>query len=173
MQELMCFIPIFAAKSILMKTILHKVFTVLLALVFQVSTGGILVYIHHCQHQQETYTSLFVEFGEEHPCLQASTPAPTGCCAHETHEIPSACDFSCCQDMSLLLKFVPDSEPSQPGSFKPMPIPSDVPGYLMVVNQSTISDHSKQWDESPPEKPPISGRQLVILHQQMKVDILA
>jgi hypothetical protein len=158
-----------------MKTLVYKTFAVVLALIFQVSTGGVLVYIHHCQHQQETYTSLFVGFGdgEEHPCHHDLPAIPISCCGHETQEPAGACDTSCCHDMAMLLRFIPDTEPAQTGNVKPAPVPLEIACYVNYTASLPVDAETEIVFDIPPEKPPISGRELVILYQQIKIDLMA
>jgi hypothetical protein len=158
-----------------MKRLIYKTFAVVLAMIIQVSTGGVLVYIHHCQHQQETYTSLFVGFGEgeEHPCHHEAPSIPLSCCGHEAQEPTGACDASCCHDLAMLLKFIPDTEPVQPGSTKAFPVALDIPNDLLISASFWNEDETETFYDIPPEKPPISGRELVILYQQIKIDLMA
>ena len=146
-------------------------FSLILAVVFLISTSGFMVYLHHCYHKNTTYTSLFFNFsnGEQHPC----EPVSKSCCSQdEEHEdeIPSQCDASCCKDIAFMLKYTPDTEPAQKTLVKIIPVSNAENAIAM----SSITDQGTGTTEAvphlPPEKPPITGREKVILYHQLKED---
>lgn len=161
----------FAIAKTGMKRFLNIVFSVLLSVVILISTSGFMVYLHHCNHRNTTYTSLFFNHiqGEQHPCKTAEK----NCCHtpdHNNRELPSDCERSCCKDFAIMLKFTPDSEPAQKSFTKFIKV--IISDY--IHNPCTTSDLAersfKTHPLSPPEKPPTPGKEKVILYHQLKDD---
>jgi hypothetical protein len=153
-----------------MKQALRYFLSLLLSAIMVVSTSGVMVHLHHCYHKQTTYTSWFIDFseGESHPCAVES--APVSCCTPEDYDGAVQCSSGCCEDILLLLKYDPDTEPAHRQIQKIAPIaqqlPADAATALSVWDSSIFTQH----DLPPPEKPPLWGRQLVIFHCQLKAD---
>lgn len=160
---------IFALVKIVMKRFLNTLFSLILAVVFLVSTSGVMVYLHHCYHKNTTYTSLFFNFnnGEQHPCK----PVSQSCCSQHDHhdkDIPSQCDASCCQDIAFMLKYTPDTEPVQKHHVKIIPVINAGKAVASFSITDQVAVNSDAVPHLPPEKPPITGREKVILYHQLK-----
>ncbi len=151
-----------------MKRYIKILISLSLAAAFLISTSGVLVYLHHCDHRNATYTSLFFKFrhGDQPPCKQE----PISCCDKHDDNLPLQCDPSCCSDIVLVLKYIPDTEPAQNNTLKIKQ--TDEPDNTFELTFTVFSESSffQSVCQLPPEKPPISGRQKVILYNQLKED---
>ncbi|MFO7721779.1 MAG: hypothetical protein R6V49_01005 [Bacteroidales bacterium] len=154
-----------------MKKLVTNIISWSLAVVITISTSGFMVFVHHCHHHQETFASVFVNFNDhEH---RACHDIPRGCCDHGADVPITLCDADgCCQEEVFLLKISPDTEPAKTFNVK-----LQAPEFpVSAGNEPQFSTQeelqSGKIRKPPPEKPPQSGRSIVILHQQIKADPL-
>jgi hypothetical protein len=153
-----------------MMKILTHIIAWMLAVVITISTSGFMVFVHHCHHHQETFASVFVNFNDhEHHACHA---VPKGCCDHPVEQAVIHCDAAgCCHEEAFLLKISPDTEPA-----KTVTVKLQAPEYPVATDSKpTFTLKEKLLSGAilrpPPEKPPRTGKSIVILHQQIKADL--
>lgn len=150
-----------------MKKLLIHITSLVLALVILISTSGFMVYVHHCHHHQETFSSVFFNFNEvdELPCHAEIT----SCCSNSEEEPQqSRCDSECCQDTVFLYKISPDTEPAQKSSVKLQPVALDLAKSERVELLSETASTGSEILTAPPERQIQSGKSLVIQYHQLK-----
>jgi hypothetical protein len=156
------------------------VFALILSGLFLISTSGIMVYFHHCHHNQETFTSLFIDFGEmeSHPCSGCSAEKPVSCCSPDGCPAPTEepveriCLEACCIESSVLVRYLPDSEPPQHSRSHIKPACLHLPGLESEARPIVTEVDMLPGFSHPPEKPTLQGRQLVILHGRIHSDLI-
>lgn len=152
-----------------MKKLVTNIISWTLALVITISTSGFMVFVHHCHHHQETFASVFINFNdhENYACHEI----PKDCCDHGADISIAHCDAAgCCHEEAFLLKISPDTEPAKTTTIK-----LQAPEYPLSANAEphyNIQEdlHSGEIRRPPPEKPPQSGRSILILNHQLKAD---
>jgi len=161
--------------------IIKYVFALLLSGLFLISTSGIMVYFHHCHHKQETFTSIFFDFSEleTHPCSGCSEDIPVSCCSsegcgsHSKDPVHAVCLDACCIESSFLVRYHPDSEPPQQIRNHIRPACLHLPGLMteaIAAETEVVVSHDFS---PPPEKPPVSGRHMVILYGRIQSDLIS
>ncbi len=149
-----------------MRKLTGHIVSVTLALVFLVSTSGIMVFIHHCHHLNKTYSSVFINLAEQsHSSCQEEEPS---CCSEHSKQPNSVCGEPCCQNIEFLIKISPDTEPVKKTLNKVQPVlasqmPTEKDGIFKAIH------HNKNVIYIPaPDRSPCAGKRMVIQNHQLK-----
>ncbi len=161
-----------------MARLIYRFLSLLLITIWLISTSGVMVYLHHCQHKQEVYTSLFFDFDSmtDHPCSGChEEEIPVSCCAAPSDEpaMGIVCHIDCCIESSILLRYQPSTEPVQQQKPSIEPMCLEVAGIVNSFRSEQPETDCGIWTPEPPEKPPLWGKQLAILYGYIQSDLIA
>lgn len=142
--------------------------SVFLALVIFLSTSGFMVFVHHCHHHQETFSSLFINFND-----RAHQPCPAdghSCCHSKGTAGEVSLESQCCENIEYWIKISPDSEPAKSGPSKlRQPAPLHQQSIFAFSNLCRISDTPPAPLLCEPLFSP-SGKCILLQHRQLKLD---
>jgi hypothetical protein len=89
---------------------LTKIANIVIALVITLSTSGVTVFIHHCNHSHTTTSSLFIDLSRQ---LEKSSEIKSQrcCCAEKKITNSGISAQSCCSKYSHLVRLTSDNVP--------------------------------------------------------------
>lgn len=150
-----------------MKRLIQPTISLMLVLTIFISTGGFMVYVHHCQHHGQSFTSIFMP-ADHHAALSCHTDKHY--CEDGTISSLHHCDGKCCHDTELYLKITPDTEPAKKIQHKII-LPTERFTYVACDIQDKLSykhKSDKAWKDPPPEVNP-PGRVKLLFYHQLKL----